>query len=385
MSSRPVRFTDTVEPDALVAELRAWRAEHPRMGVLALVAEADGSRIPLLQALCRTERIPLFGASFPALVVDDRFSSVGAWLLRIDELSGAAVRAELPRDSASLPALADALVAGVKPHLTAPDATLLLVFDAMYPRIASLLDELYLRLGTRVSYVGANAGSETFRPSPCLFDGERVVGGGVLALVLNGHRGAVLEHGYGVPQRMITASATEGNRIIAIDWRPAFDVYREVARAQFGVEVDRENFYQYGARFPFGIVRADGEVVVRIPVALEEDGAVSCVGEVPANALLTLLEAPEVDSRLTVDTLVTGLAERGGSVAGRELLLFYCAGRRVYLGGAASTAELADLKARSGAARIAGAVSLGEIGSPEPSTYPAFHNATLLASAWGGA
>jgi hypothetical protein len=380
MSENAVRFIDTLEPQELGSELRAWRAAHPRMGLLALVAEGDASRVALLQSVCRAAEIPLFGAVFPALVVDDRFSSVGAWLLRIDELSYAALLPELPADAASLPSLAGDLVAAVMPHLETPEATLFLLFDAMYPRIASLLDELYLRLGNRVSYVGANAGSETFRPSPCLFDGARVTGGGVLALILNGHHGAVLEHGYGVPQKMITASSTEGNRIITIDWRPAFEVYREVAREQYGVEVDRENFYKYGVRFPFGIVRGDGEVVVRIPVALEADGSLFCVGEVPANALLTLLRAPAVDSRLTVDTLVNGLAAPGP--AGRDLLLFYCAGRRLYLGDAAATDELSDFKLRSRAGRVAGALSLGEIGSPEPSAYPAFHNAALLASGW---
>jgi hypothetical protein len=382
--SSAVRFTDTLEPAELAGGLRAWRAEKPGLGVLALVAGSAAPRLPRLQALFREERIPLLGAVFPALVVDDRFSDEGAWLLRLDEVSWASLVPDLPRDAASLPGIADALVAGVTPRLTAPDATLLLVFDAMFPRIASLLDELYLRLGNRVSYVGANAGSETFKPVPCLFDAERVVGGGVLALLLQGHRGAVLEHGYGVPPRTATASATEGNRVITIDWRPAFDVYREVAREQYGVEVDRDNFYQYGVRFPFGIVRGDGEVVVRIPVALEADGSLFCVGEVPPNSLLTLLRAPAVDSRRTIDTLLAGLAEHGGA-AGRELLLFYCAGRRLYLGGEAAAAEVNDLKVRSGAARIAGALSLGEIGSPEPSSYPAFHNATLLASRWGGA
>jgi hypothetical protein len=382
MPEHAVRFIDTLEPHALASDLRAWREGRPRMGVLALVAEGDGSRLPLLQSVCREARIPLFGAVFPALVVDDRFSSVGAWLLRIDELSHAQLLPELPTDAASLPSVAGSLVASVMPHLTAPEATLFLLFDAMYPRIASLLDELYLRLGNRVSYVGANAGSETYRPSPCLFDGARVAGGGVLALVLDGHRGAVLEHGYGVPQKMIAASATEGNRIITIDWRPAFEVYREVAREQYGVDVDRENFYRYAVRFPFGIVRGDGEVVVRIPVALEADGSLFCVGEVPANSLLTLLRAPEVDSRLTIDTLVAGLGGPGGS-AQRDLLLFYCAGRRLYLGDEAARAELAEFKERSGASRVAGALSLGEIGSPEPSAYPAFHNAALLACGWG--
>jgi len=75
-------------------------------------------------------------------------------------------------------------------------------------------------------------------------------------MLLSHHPGAVVEHGYVAPERMISATSTNGNRIIDIDWRPAFDVYREVAKMQFGVEINRDNFYRYAVHFPFGIVRA---------------------------------------------------------------------------------------------------------------------------------
>ena len=60
--------------------------------------------------------------------------------------------------------------------------SLFLIFDAMVPNIASVVDGIYLALANRVEYAGVNAGSETFQPMPCLFDGERVVGNGLLGL-----------------------------------------------------------------------------------------------------------------------------------------------------------------------------------------------------------
>jgi hypothetical protein len=182
---------------------------------------------------------------------------------------------------------------------------------------------------------------------------------------------------------MIAATSTQGNRILQIDWRPAFDVYRELAQAQYGIAIDRENFYRYGVHFPFGIVRANGITLVRIPVALEADGSLYCVGEVPANSMLALLAAPAVDSRQTLETICDGLAETNGPLAGRDLLLFYCAGRRLHLGVDAARAEIRGLAERSGAAQLAGALSLGEIGSTVEREYPLFHNATLVASLWG--
>jgi hypothetical protein len=379
-----MHYLPRLDLEPLTQLLRHWRGDHPGMGLLALLPEAEKAGVKGLQRACRDLDIPLVGAIFPALIEAGVFRAAGLWLLRFDQMPYAALHPDLPRDSEALGEAAEALVADLKVHLTAdPDTTLCLLFDSMVPNIGSVIDEIYLRLANRVRYMGANAGSETFQPMPCLFDGERVVGNGVLAIVLPRHRGAILEHGYGVPERMITATSTQGNRILQIDWRPAFDVYRELAQAQYGVAIDRDNFYQYAVHFPFGIVRANGITLVRIPVALEEDGSLFCVGEVPANSVLALLEAPPVDSRHTLETICSGLTAGNGPLAGRELLLFYCAGRRLHLGIDAAAAEIQGLAAQSGVATLAGALSLGEIGSTVEREYPLFHNATLVASLWG--
>ena len=201
-------------------------------------------------------------------------------------------------------------------------------------------------------------------------------------MLLKGHHGAILEHGYHAPDRTVYATATEGNRIAQIDWRPAFEVYQELVRNKYNVEITPENFYQYAVHFPFGIVRANHHVVVRIPVMLAEDGSLFCVGEVPANSLLTLLEAPAVDSNETMSVLTRGLTTLNGGPVGAELLLLYCAGRRLHMGREAATAELREFSQRTGAQRTAGAVSLGEIGGSTVHGYPLFHNAALVASRW---
>lgn len=369
---------------AIEGVLAAWQAAHPRMGVLALLPEAERDAVAGLQALCARCKVPLVGAVFPALIDGETFRTHGVSLLCFPTMPHVTLRADLPRDAEGAAQAAGEIAADVRAHLgDSKEATLFLLFDARVPNIATLLDELYLGLANRVHYMGANAGSETFKPMPCLFDGERLIQDGVLALLLEPHHGAILDHGYAAPARMRMATSTEGNRIAQIDWQPAFDVYRELVRTQFGVEITPENFYEYAVHFPFGIVRANREILVRIPVSFEADGSLVCVGEVPPNALLTLLEAPAVDSVHTLDTLAAGLAAQNGSLADDELLLFYCAGRRMHLGAEAATRELAALAQRVQTAGIAGALSLGEIGSSTQWGYPLFHNATLVAARVG--
>ena len=148
------------------------------------------------------------------------------------------------------------------------------------------------------------------------------------AAVVDAHKGAILEHGYHTNPHTSYATSTNGNCISQIDWRPAFEVYRELVREHYGEEITAENFYQYGVHFPFGIVRANHHVVVRIPVMLTDDGSLFCVGEVPANSVLTLLKAPTVRTVETLHNLTEGLQALNGNVTDTEIIAVLLRGRR---------------------------------------------------------
>lgn len=352
-------------------------------GIVALLPEAEKAQLPLLQAACRRHGLALAGAIFPALVEGQHFSTQGAWLLYFDRMPAfflQPVNGGDTRSSAAgiITAVQDALLSC---PLETAKLTLFLIFDGMLPNIASLLDAIYLELSNRVEYAGVNAGSETFLPMPCLFDASQVLGNGVLGLLLPGEMAPVLEHGFLRPKRAMTATSTDSNRIAMIDWRPAFDVYQEIIESQYGIALTRENFYEYAVHFPFGILRAGGDVVVRIPVALADDGSLHCVGEIPENAMLVLLHAPAAGENGSIMRLAEHLHHGHGSLQGRQLLTFYCAGRRMHLGRDAEK-ELAELQTATGVDRMAGALSLGEIGSTVRGGYPMFHNATLVCAPW---
>ncbi len=379
-----IQYLPALDEAGITETLNAWKAAFPRMGVLAMLPESEKAGVPLLQRIFSRRHVPLVGGIFPELIAEGVFRKNGVWLLRFDEAPFSLLLENLPRDAEGVARVTELLAGQIRSKAGGADedATLVLLFDAMVPNIATLLDELYLRLGNRVHYAGANAGSETFQPMPCLFDSKRVAGNAMLAVLLQNHHGAILEHGYRLPEHFHTATSTEGNRIANIDWRPAFEVYREVVRAQYGVEITRDNFYQYAVHFPFGIALADRSVLVRIPVALGDDGSLFCVGEVPPNSMLTLVRAPALESSGTAEALAGRLSQMEGGAAGRDLLLFYCAGRRLHFGVPAAEAEVLDLQARSGARKMAGALSLGEIGATSLGGYPLFHNATVVTALW---
>jgi len=363
------------QPD-LETTLRQWQQEAPGCGVFALVPEAEKDQVSTLQSVCRAQAIDLAGGIFPALIKNDAFVNEGMWLIRMDHGLKARLVADLDQDDGAtrLAQTAADLLPAESDDETPP--TLCLIFDAMIGNIGSIVDTLYFELADRVRYTGVNAGSETFTPMPCVFDTDRCIGNGALCLLLDNPEAPEIDHGYPIPDKTMMASSTDGNCITSIDWQPAFEVYRELIATDYGVSLTRDNFYELACHFPFGILQADGSVLVRIPVALREDGSLFCVGEVPSNRLLVVLRAPQpVDN-----ACIRHLASRHAP-AGSNPVLFYCAGRRMHMAEGA-TEELTAIRQASDAT-LAGALSLGEVGSLQAGGYPMFHNAALVRLSMG--
>ncbi|MCA1909900.1 MAG: FIST C-terminal domain-containing protein [Magnetospirillum sp.] len=334
-------------------------------GVVALLPEAEQSRLPVLQACCRRLGVPLVGGVFPSLIVDGQERRQGVWLLRFDIMPP--VRLESGGDDGWLGGLPDWVGATgwVEP-------TLFSVFDACLPNLYFLLRRMGDILDDQVAYAGANAGSETFQPMACLFDAERVVGQSVLLMLLPPGDGVAVEHGYGMPKRILRITGAEGNRIAALDDQPALQVYAAALAEDYGIALSPDNFYQHAVHYPFAVLADDSLIQVRIPVAVDEAGGMHCVGEVPQGGLVVIIEAPDVGESDCIPRLA-GLLGQGAA----PLLTFYCAGRRLHLGEDKAAREMADLARRSGTTTLLGALSLGEV-STDGQGRPAFHNAALV-------
>lgn len=364
---------ETPETKAVNTWMHQLKLQSVQAGVLALLPEHNQSAVAVLQACAAETGLPLIGAVFPELIVEAHFKHQGVLLLGLNPMPNYCLCAglSLPNQrSAAIEALTNLVE-----NSPDSDSTLLLMFDGLYGHTASFLADLYYELGDLCRYAGINAGSETFQPMPCLFDGQRCLDDAVLGINLPKHPGVALEHAYKISDLALTASATSGNRIARIDLQPAFEKYVELLREHYAQEVTHENFYSMGVHFPFALIRANGEFLIRIPVAVDDEGALFCVGEVPEGALLTVAQGIAPGSTDAVGKLATHY-QAMQAISG---LFFYCAGRRTHMGENAATLELSQLAAALPSETIIGALTLGEIGNSAAGGYPLFHNATLVA------
>lgn len=366
-------YIASLDEAQLQARFEDFKRDNPGGGVLILLAEADKEWVQAIQAIARAGSISMAGAIFPEVIADHQFHKRGMVIVYLPVMQDYVMIQQAEDHSAEWMA---GQIAGYSKVSKEKGETLFMIFDSMLPNIASIVDQVYLHLGDRINYAGVNAGSETFTPMHCLFDEKASYQNAVLSLCFNARTKTFLEHGFTPPEHIIAATSSEGNKISSIDWRPAFDVYAELAERQYQIEINKENFYQYAAHYPLGIIRMDGSIICRIPVAFEEDGSIYCVGEVPQNAVLTLLKANYPDFEYTA----RHLAEQLVALETDNILSFYCAGRRMQLEDKAQL-ELETLDKLLPAKTLYGALSLGEIGSLIPGGYPLFHNATLVTMA----
>ncbi len=361
-----------ISPERLNALFADWKRAFPEGGLLALLPKAEDAQVGLLQAAARAHGIPLVGAVFPALIARSAFHTSGVLLLRMETCPPWLLvdRLDVSADAgmACISRFVEQECAG-----SAADSpsTLFLVFDGLLPNIGTLLNTIFKLAGNHVRYAGINAGSETFQPMPCLFDQDRKVAGGCIAMLIPSTVQVAVEHCYPVSNPIFRATSTLANRIEQIDGRPAMTVYQELLRAEFGVELTAENFYQHAVHYPLGLISTH-DVLVRIPVGVTPDGAIYCIGEIPPNSYLRLLHAPHLGDSKCVNRMAARLGASPG-----PLTVFYCAGRRMHFGADAGV-ELSELATAFGGAEVVGALSLGEIGTDSVVGMPEFHNASLV-------
>lgn len=371
MINKPWSFFSSLDKPSITTLLGSWKEAFPKSGVFALVAEASKDNVSDIQLLCTQANIPLVGAIFPELIHAATFEREGLLLIRMDEMPEYILTQDIHSEKL-LDQLSKQIAAK---EAETGDHSLFLLFDAMVPNVASILDRLYLRLADSVQYSGVNAGSETFQPMPCLFDSEQTIGNGLLAMLMPDFGRHILSHGYPMPTEMTMATSSTGNCIENIDWQPAFEVYQQLAKDNYATDITAENFYEIAAHFPFGLVLGTGETLIRIPVGLSDEGSLFCVGEVPENSMLTIMHGSEEDLLASVEKFSQQIDET--QIKG---LTFYCAGRRMHLGVDGAGKELAVIKNQGDT--LIGALSLGEIGMSVESTCPQFHNAALVYNPW---
>jgi hypothetical protein len=207
---------------------------------------------------------------------------------------------------------------------------------------------------------------------------DRVV---VVAIDADRTIAAAIRHGWHPYGPMAQVTRAQGATVVELDYESAFDVYRSTAVSN-GDVVSREHFAGFAMTHPLGVPQANGEYVIRDPLAVDPNGGLRCVAEVPEGSLVRVMQGDRADllaaARSAAATAREGVA---GPLGGA--LVFDCVSRHA-IHGDHMREELSAIQAGIGAGvPMLGCLTFGEVGVIGTGA-PQFHNKTAVVLAFPG-
>ncbi len=370
-----ILLDQTGKADVFEDLLTAVEAEAEVRSILVLACDANGfTKEEVDPVLLRIEK-PVFGGVFPEIMHGTKKLEKGTIVAGLTKSADIRVIPGLSDSSADYEGVLEEVIP------EAPDAKTMFVFvDGLSQRIGALVDSLFSILGLEVNYIGGGAGSLSFEREPVLFTNEGLIQDAAVLALTDIESGIGVSHGWKDVAGPFRVTESDRNEIKTLDWRPAFEVYREVVEQRSGREFTDDNFFDIAKGFPFGISKLGSEKIVRDPLSVHESGSLVCVGEVPQDVFIHILEG-NTESLVGAANQAIDLA-RGNLAPGvsPEFVLFIDCISRVLFMGEEFPRELNAVSDES--IPLIGALTLGEIAN-SGKDYLEFYNKTSVVGVLG--
>ena len=257
-----------------------------------------------------------------------------------------------------------------------PHAKTMFVFvDGFAQRISALIDGLFNVFGLEMNYIGGGAGSLSFVQKPVLFTNEGLVQDAAILALTDMESGVGVNHGWEDVEGPFKVTESDRNIVKSLDWKPAFQVYKEVVEKHSAKTFTADNFFDIAKGYPFGLSKLGTEKIVRDPIALGENDSLVCVGEVPQDVFVHILNG-NTGTLVNAAQKALSLGIESFSAKSQYKTIFFidCISRVLFLDKEFSK----ELNAVSGKEiPLIGALTLGEIAN-NGKDYLEFYNKTSV-------
>ncbi|WP_109831332.1 FIST signal transduction protein [Reichenbachiella versicolor] len=267
----------------------------------------------------------------------------------------------------------------VFPKLEKHEKSCIVFTDGLSTGTSYLLDRLYEHYWNKLSYVGGGCGSLSLEQAPCVFTNEGVFQNAAVIQLIDRDIDLGICHGWEKISGPFVANKTDGNRILELNWRPAFEVYKEVVEQYSELSFEGNSFFDISQAFPFGIYKEGHEDIVRDPIMVDEEGALVCVGQIGQNVSLNILKG-DTENLFSSAAKATEDSIKNNNV--KDVFVVDCISRMLYLKEdfqkelQAVHQKITDSNPN---VELEGVLSLGEIASNHEG-YLEFYNKTIVVS-----
>lgn len=239
--------------------------------LMILVGEKSAEHIDDMNKYLNTLGIKFFGGIYPRLLINNISISEGFIVEKYKPIYSKTILPNLMRFKEKLD--------------SSENYTAIIIVDGLSSKMKDLIDTVYNKLGTSVKYIGGGAGYYDMRQRPVIFNNNGIEKDALHICVLKSDIKLAVRHGWEILDGPFYVTESQENTLISLDNYSALDIYRDVMRDAEGISLSRLDFFTYAKDHPFGIKqKGDEEMIVRDPIAIDNDNAIICVAGIPQNS-----------------------------------------------------------------------------------------------------
>lgn len=368
-----IQFEKEGNLEKLESIVREFDENEQINGIMIFTCDANEIPEEKFNKMLINMETQVFGGIFPSIIFDGKKKEKGTIVVGFDvtvstqiihDMNGSMDNLQIELESFCL--------------MMDEGKTFLINLDGLSEGVECFKEELFYILGLSKNYIGGGAGSIVSERKPCVISNEGLLMDAAVIALVDIYSGIGVYHGWESVAGPIKVTESIGNKVVSLNWEPALTVYQKEVEKLLSEEITGEHLIEISKGYPFGISKLDNEMVVRDFYEVADDTSIVCVGAIPQNDFVYILNGNE-ESMIEGAKKAKLLSEDAfkkehGKRATEEsvTLLIDCISRGLFLGEHFSK----ELEAIGGK-RMIGALSLGEIANTGKS-YLEFYNKTAV-------
>jgi hypothetical protein len=255
----------------------------------------------------------------------------------------------------------------------------LVLTDALAGHADELIDQLTLQTKGSYQFFGGGAGDDANFRRTQVFCGTEVASDAAVALEILSTKpiGVGVRHGWEPVGEPLRVTQSEGARIIGLNAGVPAEAFEEHA-ARTGQRFDRADPIPFFLHNILGIDTGQG-YKLRVPLAVHEDGTISCAAEVPQGSVVHIMST---SSEQAAGAAASAAFDAVSKLDGNEpacAIFFDCVATRLRMGKDFGI-ELQSVQDVLKGATFAGCNTYGQVARAE-GQFSGFHNCTAVVCA----
>lgn len=337
--------------------------------VMILACDSNGFAKDQMDPILHKSTQPLLGIIVPSIIYNTKKYDTGTLLIRLSDLMDIHIIRDISQKNYDLlDEDMESQIEGFSDEIK----TMFVYIDGLAKNIGACVNVLFDNYGLDINYIGGGSGSLSFEQKPSLFSNEGLLMDAFVYAYSKCHSSVGVNHGWKSISGPYQITKSEGTVIHEIDYKPAFEVYKEVVDKHSSEPITEGNFFDIAKSFPFGINTVSSEKIVRDPIILQGTSLV-CVGSLTQDSYVDILYG-ENEALVKAASYAADISQEGLDFNQDFTLFIDCISRVLFL--EESFRDEINAVYKEGTPLV-GALTFGEIAN-NGRDYLAFYNKTSV-------